>query len=67
MSMLRPLSKGMEDIMQLPVMVFFLSTHWSQNFGRQSASRQNARRECCKSCDLGPEFGGEVEPPEHLV
>ena len=24
-------------------------------FGRQSASRQSARRECCKSCDLGPE------------
>ena len=36
-------------------------------FGRQSASRQNARRECCKSCDLGPELGDVDKTPEHFL
>ena len=26
-----------------------------------------AKSKCCKSCDLGPELGGEVESPEHFL
>ena len=61
-----PLSKGMELIMQLRAGILPLNA-MTAKFGRQSASRQSARRECCKSCDLGPELGGEVESPEHFL
>ena len=61
-----PLSKGMELIMQLRAGILPLNAMTAE-FGRQSASRQSARRECCKSCDLGPELGGEVESPEHFL
>ena len=61
-----PLSKGMELIMQLRAGILPLNA-MTAKFGRQSASRQNARRECCKSCDIGPELGGEVESPEHFL
>ena len=36
-------------------------------FGMERASRQNARRECCKSCDLGPELGDVAEIAEHFL
>ena len=61
-----PLSKGMELIMQLRAGILPLNA-MTAKFGRQSTSRQNARRECCKSCDLGPELEGEVESPEHFL
>ena len=61
-----PLSKGMELIMQLRAGILPLNA-MTAKFGRQSTSRQSARRECCKSCDLGPELGGEVESPEHFL
>ena len=61
-----PLSKGMELIMQLRAGILPLNS-MTAKFGRQSASRQSARRECCKSCDLGPELGGEDESPEHFL
>ena len=50
-----PLSKGMELIMQLRAGILPLND-MTAKFGRQSARRQNARRECCKSCDLGPNW-----------
>ena len=61
-----PLSKGMELIMQLRAGILPLNA-MTAKFGRQSASRQNARRECCKSCDLGPKLGDEVESPDHFL
>ena len=56
----------MELIMQLRAGVLPLNT-MAAEFGRQSASRQSAHTECCKSCDLGPEFAREAESPELLV
>ena len=56
----------MELIMQLRAGILPLNA-MTAKFGGQSASRQSARRECCKSCDLGPELGGEVESPEHFL
>ena len=60
-----PLSKGMELIMQLRAGILPLDT-MTANFGRQSASRQIAHRECCKSYDLAPELGRKAETPEHF-
>lgn len=63
-----PLTKGMELIMQLRAGVLPLNT-MTAKFGRQSASRQGAQRECCKSCCLGPELAelNEAESPEHFL
>lgn len=63
-----PLNKGMELILQMRAGVLPLST-LTAKFGRQSASRHNARRDCCQSCALGPEFEelNEAESPEHFL
>jgi hypothetical protein len=63
-----PLNKGMELILQMRAGVLPLNT-LTARFGRQSASRHNAQRDCCKSCALGPEFEelNEAESPEHFL
>ena len=62
-----PLIKGMELIMQLRADEHSSFQTMTAEFGRQSASRQSARRVCCKSCDLGPDFGDEAETSEHSM
>lgn len=62
-----PLNKGMELILQMRAGVLPLNT-MTAKFGRNSASRHNARKECCQSCALGPEFElDEAESPEHFL
>ena len=64
-----PLNKGMELIMQLRAGVLPLNT-MTAKFGRSSASRHNAQKECCKSCELDPKNFSELneaETPEHFL